>query len=198
MARALRLSYHVGSRNVQTTAAPYSKRDWIYSGLAHPSGVMARRRRARRLVPGSRLALIGDEHAAGIAPFLRQLAVDGGLGFRVEAETGACLERWQQRYDALLDTRPTMVLASLASCSPMTEVLPVLRRMAQAAERAGTALVWVRPPDEKSAKPFRVLLRAARIPSFHSEALKVPCPIAGKPSARGYAGWAGALWRWLG
>ena len=182
---------------MQPGAQPYSKRDWIYAGLAHPPGVLAHRRSATRLAAGSKLALIGDEHAAGMAPFLRQLAIDSGVGFRVEAETGACLERWQDRFAALLESKPTMVLVSLGSCSPMADVLPLLRRMLAAAQRAGTRLVWVRPPEEKAAKSFRVLLRAARIPSFHSEAIALPCPIAGKPSARGYAGWAGALWRWL-
>lgn len=92
-----------------------------------------------------------------------------------------------------------MVLVSLGPCSTASRLLPVLHATLAEARHVGSTLVWIRPPDANAGtKALRIVLRAARIPSFHSEAIHVHMSANGKPSARGYAGWAGALWRWIG
>lgn len=181
---------------------PFSKRDWIYGGISHPRGViLARKTPVRRLVPGSTLAVVGDEHVAGLAPVLRQLASSSGVGLVIDIEPGTCFERWYSpgRLSKVLAARPAIVLVSLGICSATGPLMPLLRSLAAEVYQAGAGLAWIRPPENVAAtKSLRVLLRAARIPSFHSETLEVARSVGDKPSARGYAGWSGALWRWIG
>lgn len=179
-----------------------SKRSWIYGGLAHPAKAMAAQRAPkRRLLPGSTLILTGDRHAWGLAPFIKQLCADLGIRFYGEFEPKAptCLERWSVNLAPLVRTvQPDLVLVSLLPCHDAPDRLQqALVAVAVDARSHGATLVWLRPPGPE-AMAFRVELDRARIPSFHSEALQIPRTAAGDPTTRGYAGWAGALWRWIG
>lgn len=177
------------------------KRIWLYGGLVHPLGIVVARPRPkrRRLPPGARLLVAGDDHAWGLSPFLRELCRDDGVSYDEELDAGATIERWAT--DARLSTaigrcRPHMVVLSLDSPTP--EGAP-LGAVASVARGHGATLVWVRPlGDIEHVRALRARLDADKIPSFHSEALELPRGADGQPTVRGYAGWAGALWRWLG
>jgi len=181
------------------------KRSWIYSGLAHPPGVvLAHPERARhRLLPGATLLLCGDEHAWGLGPFLGHLCRDGGVAFRSRAHR-CTLEDWADSAGlraAVAELEPTVVVMSLGLSGPPTEqTAAAVREVAAAARPCRGTLVWLRPPERSDATVrMRQQLSLAKVPSFHSEALELPRGPDGKlPTARGYAGWAGALWRWIG
>lgn len=181
------------------------KRSWIYGGLAHPRGVVLARPvvRARRLAPGSRLLLGGDEHAWGLGPFLAGLCRDGEVTFRCRAHR-CTLEDWADTEGlrkAVAELEPTVVVVSLGPTEPPSAATAAtVGDVAAAARSCGGTLVWLRPPERNQlSRPFRQQLAQAKVPSFHSEALVLPCgPDERTPTARGYAGWAGALWRWIG
>ena len=181
------------------------KRSWIYGGLAHPAGLVlaAPTVVSRRLGPGARLLLCGDEHAWGMSPFLGHLCRDGEVEFRCRAHRST-IEDWADTAglrQAVDDFEPTVVAVSLGPTAlPDLVSAATVRSIAQAARSRRSALVWVRPPDRSAvSRPFMLQLNECKVPSFHSEALNLPRgPDAAKPTARGYAGWAGALWRWIG
>lgn len=180
----------------------FHKRDWVYGGLAHPPGVvLGQASTSKRLPPGSSLVVAGDQHAWGLSPFLEQLAEDGSVSYRSDAgQDEVCLEQWVGKLVALGEAKPTMVLVSVAPCDvdAATAIVTELRDAAAALRATGTTVVWVRPPEEAQSAVMRKLLADAKIPSFHSEAIDVHRAETGSPSARGYAGWAGAIWRWIG
>lgn len=182
----------------------YTKRDWIYGGISHPAGVVVARsgRRTIRLRPNSKLLVLGDEHALGLAPSLHHLSRAVGVSLAVDAEPGAHIERWltPERIAKVKASQPTVVLVSLGMRGPAATLMPILSGMSGALRGVGSTVLWLRPPDAASpaTKALRVLLRAACIPSFHSECTDVHLSVTGRPSARGYAGWSGAIWRWIG
>jgi len=181
------------------------KRSWIYSGLAHPRGVVLARseRPRRRLRSGSSLLLCGDEHAWGLRPFLGHLCRDGGVSFSARAHR-CTLEDWADSAGlraAVAEFEPTVVVMSLGLCgAPSEKTAATVRDIAAAARSSRGTLVWLRPPERSAAGAgLRQQLDHAKVPSFHSDALELPRGPDGKlPTARGYAGWAGALWRWIG
>lgn len=190
------LSYH------NLLEPSFHKRDWVYGGLAHPPGVvLGQASTSKRLPPGSTLIVAGDQHAWGLSPFLEQLAEDGSVSFKSDAgQDEVCLERWVEKLVALGEAKPTMALVSVSACEveSATLIIPELRDAAASLRAAGTTVVWIRPPELDLSTVMRKLLAEAKIPSFHSEAIDVHRSEAGSPSARGYAGWAGAIWRWIG
>ena len=138
--------------------------------------------------------MAGDDHAWGLAPFLKRLGDDSKVTTVVDVQPqGAELRAWTKsgRLGAVATrTQPTIILLSLPFAASCEADLAELRRQSGAA-----TLVWVRPPGSEPG--LRRALDRAKVPSFHSEAL--PIPTAGSAvTARGYAGWAGALWRWIG
>lgn len=183
------------------------KRSWIYGGLAHqPNVVLARPKGSvrQRLPPGSSLLVAGDEHAWGLAPFLRQLGTGGRVDVFMDIDKdGATVADWAKRprLGALVvDKKPDIVLLSLPYPLKGAALEPNLRELREQVVKHGATLVWVRPPHRDDAtKPLRLALDRAKIPSFHSESLVIHRgPDLKQPTARGYAGWAGALWRWIG
>ena len=89
-----------------------------------------------------------------------------------------------------------MVLLSLP---PLGDAGTPIGEIAKQARKHGATFVWLRSPErDEHGRPFRLQLDAAKVPSFHSEALDIHRGDDGQPSARGYARWAGALWRWIG
>ena len=177
------------------------KRSWIYSGIAHPpSVVLAQAKKRRRLPAGSRLLLAGDGYAWGLAPFLGLLARDAHVIYSTYLNQGS-IESWDQ--EKLLATAVApgfdMVLLSLDLDPSKPQERASLTKLVRDGRPAGVTLVWLRPPRKaESVAHLRAALDAMKVPSFHSEALVLPRGLDGEPSARGYAGWAGALWQWIG
>lgn len=186
------------------------KRSWLYGGLAHPPSVVLARRDPqrnkaavrKRLPPGSTLLLAGDRYAWGLSPFLGQLCRDTNVRYVDDVDDDATIESWAKgRLSARVQAeQPHMVMVSLGPRGVVDDKLvTTIAVIAADARSKGATLVWLRPPDKGDAsRPFRLLLDEKKIPSFHSEALALPRGLDGDPSARGYAGWAGALWRWIG
>ncbi len=175
------------------------KRSWIYGGIAHPpSVVVVRQAPRRRLPPSSKLLLAGSDHAWGLAPFIGRLCRDAFVTMVPELDRDLnSIKSWatSRRIGKLVKKeRPDMVLISLA---PEAKSAGSIVELAKQARQRGATLVWVRPLLKNAL--LRQQLAAAKIPSFHSEALDIHRgPDGQQPTARGYAGWAGELWRWIG
>ena len=70
-----------------------------------------------------------------------------------------------------------------------------LAQLVKALRATKAETVWVAPLSDGTKKPSR----PHRSDVFPSDALTVPRgPDGRSPTAIGYAGWAGAIWRWLG
>lgn len=178
------------------------KRSWLYSAIAHPPSVIqAQAKKKRRLPPGSKLLLAGDEHAWALAPFLILLARDAGVAF------ASCLNKediatWAKKKllaEATAKASPDLTLVSLHVEVTRPSSVAALQQLVREGRPAGTTLVWLRPPrHDDDVVRLRAVLDEMKVPSFHSDRLALPRGADGEPSARGYAGWAGALWQWIG
>jgi len=183
------------------------KRSWLYGGLAHPPGVALVRPKKppvrKRLPPSSSLLVMGDRYASGLSPFLRELCRGTEVRFFATLRPATTIEECAEKRCLQGDVErlgPDMVIASLPAGSIDEALVEPLRRLAADVREKGATFVWLRPPRrDEHTRPFRLLLDQAKIPSFHSEALEIPRgPDGEQPTVRGYAGWAGALWRWIG
>ncbi len=188
------------------------KRTWIYAGMAHPVGVaLARPTRPHRLPRGSRLLLAGDLFARGLAPPIRRLCADRKVRFKlVEASPkkvdapflGGELARQAERIVAeVKGFSPTVTLVSLPWPELMTsdKLDFVAAKLGREVRSTGSSVAWIRPPTGLTGGTvLKSVLDRSRVPSFHSEALQLPLgPDQRTPTVVGYAGWAGAIWRWL-
>lgn len=178
----------------------HSKRDWVYAGISHPAKiVIARASASRRLAPGAKVVLVGDEHAAGIGQFLGRLCMDSKVNCRFEWERGLALENWAtaDRIQKLKDSKPSLVVASFRPKS--TDPQTVASKLKELLKIMGSVPVaWVLPLEKSNqAETLAIALSAVGIPAFHSESIEVHRSQTGAPSARGYAGWAGAIWCWI-
>lgn len=186
---------------------------WLYAGLAAAGvGVARVLSTPKRLVPGeTRLLLLGDSLAEGLAPPLRALAQDERIAFEVRAVRGTRIDQWatsQKIPDVLARFRPTLILVSLGTNDEYLRGEDAAARQRPAAEAlwrvldaAGAHVVWVGPPMlPKPSNGVRAMLRGV-VPSrayYPSDELAIPRgPDGIHPTPRGYAGWAGAVWRWL-
>ena len=178
----------------------FTKRDWAYAGLSHPVGIaVARKQKGDRLQPGSKIVLVGDEHALGLGQFLGKLAVDRKVNLRFEWERSQPFENWMSadRVEAVLKHRPTVVLMAFGSkLKSPEEMQPKLDELVRLAKPV--PVLWVLPFEKSdAATSLGLALAASKIPQFHSEDIDVHRSQTGAPSARGYAGWAGAVWGWM-
>jgi len=178
-----------------TPTSATGKRDWVYTGLLHARGVvLARSGASTNLRPGATILLSGDGHAAALLPFVRQLAV--GAGVTVEFVPALGVDSF--RSPGSLLKQPAVIAVSMPMPRATVADAVVLREMNERFRLLGSRLVWLRPPlMPQEIQPMRVLLRAAGIRSFPTETVTIHRAPSGGPSARGYAGWAGAFWRWL-
>jgi hypothetical protein len=178
----------------------FSKRDWAYAGLSHPGGIaVARKQKGDRLVPGSKMILVGDEHALGLGQFLGKLAIDRKVNLRFEWERSQPFENWMtaDRVEAILKHRPTVLLMAFGSkLKSPEEMQPKLDELARLAKPV--PVLWVLPFEKSdAATALGLALAASKIAQFHSEDIDIHRSQTGAPSARGYAGWAGAVWGWM-
>lgn len=197
-----------------------SKRLWIYAGLGlaagvglvvasssstTPNGALPPTSPRPSLVPGSRVLLLGDSLAQGLAAPLRQLAVEAGLVFQADGRVGTRIADWSSQpwLAQALAFKPTITLISLGTndmkmTNPLSEQ-PALVRIVQSLIAARSAIVWITPPTMPFSDPgVRTMLANAGVPLFRSESLPIPRgPDKIHPTALGYAGFAGALWSWL-
>lgn len=178
----------------------HSTRDWVYAGLSVPRRtVVARKPRTQRLKPGDRVLVLGDEHAGAIGQFLGGFSVDAKVNLRFEWERGQAFERWlsASRIEKALIYRPALVVVVMGtSLTEPDHVQSRLESVQKASE--GTELRWVLPCDKSDqATSLSLALAAVGVSQFHSEEIEVHRSQTGAPSARGYAGWASAIWSWI-
>lgn len=190
-----------------------SHRAWVYAGIGLAVGGvtvgLVNFLSGPKILPGrSRLLLVGDSLAVGLAPPLRALSADARVTFDSIAKEGTRIDQWarsQVLADKLAQFQPTLILVSLGtndeylpSAAPQEPHLhELLERLRKAAPVA-----WIGPPTlPKSASNGVTPMIKANVPRSHyfpSDSLQIPRgPDGIHPTARGYAGWAGALWRWI-
>lgn len=175
----------------------FTKRDWVYAGLSHPSGFALARGPSRYLLkPGSKILLVGDEHAAGLGQFLGKLAIDSRMNLRFEWERGQLFERWMNpsAVEKALRYKPDLLLVAMPTkLAEPSEVAP--RLLAMKRLTGNLTVRYVLPIGESSS--LSLALPVADIDAFHTDDVDIHRSPTGAPSARGYAGWAGAVWSWL-
>lgn len=178
-----------------------TKRGWVYAGLGYPEGVVLARRASDtpRLTPGSSFVMVGDEHASSLAQYLGRLANDSKVNLRYEWQRAQPFENWftPDRAEKLLVRQPTLALFVFNSKSAdPAEIQPRLKELKR--YLGATPVCWVLPPTvDPGALALALATGAEGIPAFHSESLELHRSPTGSPSARGYAGWAGAVWGWI-
>lgn len=199
-----------------------NKRLWIYTGLAlvagvglvsavAPSAPVSTPRPSGgppplRLGPGARVLLIGDSLAQGLKLPLQQLAGDAKVPFAADGRQGSRIDQWNA--EPWLQTivtafRPTLVLVSLGTndmrmAAPAETQKAPLAALVAKLRAAAPEVGWIMPPT----MPFpdrgmRALLLSTGLPVFRSDQLTIQRAGDGiHPTAMGYGGWAGQVWRW--
>lgn len=191
-----------------------SKRAWIYAGIGLAAGVglvvassKSKSTKSRSLAHGERVLLVGDSLAHGLAVPMKQLAKENGIEFLADARLGTRIDQWAKQpwlSQVIALLRPTLILVSLGTNDmllqePSVEKL-ALAQLTDTLRRSGARIAWVAPPK----MPFpdrgvRSMIDKTGLSVFSSDALVIPRgPDGIHPTAGGYAGWAGALWAWLG
>lgn len=186
------------------------KRAWIWGGIAIAAGIgLVVTLSDVRRDPASpkRVLLIGDSLAEGLSVPLRALVEGQGALFRADGRSGTTIGDWARANwlgDLLTSFGPDLVLVSLGTSDmrlgdPTTEA-PLVRALVARAEAAGAEVVWLEPPDMPFADGgVRQMVTDEAPEVFPSDALDIARgPDDIHPTAKGYAGWAGAIWRWLG
>lgn len=185
-------------------------RRWILGTLLIAGGVglAAAATRRPRVAPGDRVLVFGDSLAVGLIPHLDALAEESGVALTGRGEVGTRIDQWSSDSWLIAELesfQPTLVLVSLGTNDEaigpgaVEREAPHLARLLALIEESGAELVWIGPP----ALPFpsagiATMIEAAVPYYFDSERYDIPrAPDHLHPTAAGYAGWAGAIWRWL-
>ena len=204
-----------------------SSKQWLYAGLVLVAGIgMVRLLNGPRIRKGMKILLIGDSLAVGTAPHFAALAKEARAEFKSLAKEGTRIDQWSSSADLarLLSTyQPDLVLVSLGTNDSFMQGAGVVAKQQQALEklyalltqwprangtgRGAEHIVWIgpptlpNPPNPGISKMIQDSAGSAISPHyhyFHSERLQLPRgPDNLHPTARGYAGWAGAIWHWL-
>lgn len=189
---------------------------WIYAGLAVAAGVSAvglvKLLSGPRVKPGrSRVFLVGDSLAVGLAPHLKALSAEAKIPFEALAKEGTRIDQWagsQVLRDKLQAFAPTLILVSLGTNDEYLgeggaqRQAPYLQTLLQNLRAASPEVAWIGPPRlPKASSNGVVALIRSKVPDTHyfpSENLDITRgPDGLHPTARGYAAWAGSIWRWL-
>jgi lysophospholipase L1-like esterase len=196
---------------------------WLYAGLLLMAGVgVIKLSTGPRLRPGLRVLLIGDSLAVGMAPHFQALAKEGKVQFESLALSGSRIDQWAQSaklQEKLKAFRPELVLISLGTNDEYMQGADIVARQRAYLEQllakfqqytldgdgAPEWVVWIGPPSlPKVSNGIVAMIRdgaGGLLPRYYyypSDRLEIPRgPDKIHPTARGYAGWAGAIWHWL-
>jgi lysophospholipase L1-like esterase len=188
---------------------------WLLGGILIGAGIglVAVATRRPKLSANSRVLLFGDSLAVGLNPQFKQLADEAGVAaYTGKGVVGSRINQWSQDswLDGWLDEtlasfQPNLILVSLGTNDEATSPGAVDREAPNFAalldklHATGAEIVWIGHPT----LPFPTqgisdMIRANVPYYFESEKLDIPrSPDHLHPNAAGYAGWAGAIWRWL-
>jgi len=204
-----------------------SSKSWLYAGLVLVAGLgMVRLLNGPRVRRGMRVLLVGDSLAVGMAPYFSALAKEAGVEFKSLATVGTRIDQWASSAELkkLVESyRPDLVLVSLGTNdafmrgadvvpkqkAQLDKLLEVLTTWPRATDYGlgPEHVVWIGPPTLPSPPSPGIVTMiqdsaggalTPRYHYFHSERLQIPRAADQiHPTARGYAGWAGAVWHWL-
>jgi len=190
------------------------QRQWIYAGLglaAVGSALgLVTLLRGPKIRPGkSRVFLLGDSLAVGLAPHLETVLRESGVPFSHVSKVGTRIDQWansQVLNTKLTEFDPTLILVSLGTNDEyltgdaVGRQQPYLEQLLQNLGSHGE-IAWIGPPALPKASNGIVPMLKDRVPASHyftSDSLQIPQgPDRIHPTARGYAVWAGSIWRWL-
>lgn len=166
-----------------------------------------------KLDENSRVLVIGDSLAKGMAPHFAALAEEAGIELLSLALEGTRVDQWvvsSALGAALIDFDPTHVIVSLGTNDAYTtfdpeEVAEDTAELIETIKETDAHVIWIGAPDLPASSGGRPLnediLDAIEDVSphyFDSTTLSIPRgPDNLHPTAAGYAGWAGAIWNWL-
>jgi lysophospholipase L1-like esterase len=190
-----------------------SSRPWVYAGLglaAIGSAIgLVRFMQGPRLSSRSRVFLFGDSLAVGLAPHLKSLFDESKVPFAQVSKSGTRLDQWansQVLQSKLQEFEPTIILVSLGTNDEYmpgdapSKQQPYLEQLIENVSPYGE-IVWIGPPTLPKSSNGIVPMLKDTLPRSHyfaSDALQIPRgPDGIHPTARGYAAWAGSIWRWL-
>lgn len=155
--------------------------------------------------------LVGDSLAVGMAPHFASLAKEARVAFDgTMAKESTRIDQWagSQKLGEKLDAfKPTLVLVSLGTNDEympgdaVSRQRPYFDKLWQRMHSVAD-VVWIGPPTlpKPSSNGVVAMLRSA-VPKdryFASDTLSIPRgPDNLHPTAKGYAGWSGAIWAWL-
>jgi hypothetical protein len=194
-------------------------RTWLLAGIVLAAGVGL----TRLLVPGhpkiskgrSRVFLLGDSLAVGLATPLRKLAQDSQCAFEAMAVGGTTVHQWanSEKLKAALEKfKPTLVLVSLGTNDAYSPKLAPealvadTEKLIKTLMDAGAEVVWIGPPSlpaTYSSPNYHATLRPellealAKVPKYwiDSRPLQLPRFDALHPTVVGYGGWSGVIWQ---
>lgn len=157
---------------------------------------------------GTRVLLIGDSFAEGLAPQLKSLSAGCSIPYASDGRRGTHASQWQRDSwlgPALASVSPNVVLVSLGGNdfqnNPATLQVDI-DTIAQKIKQAGARLLWIEPlklPIEDTAG-VQDMWRAAVAPGdwFDSSGIDVPRASDGiHTGAAGYKLWAERIWPWM-
>ena len=189
-------------------------RRWLLGGLLAAGGIGLVATTAfghPRLNADTRLLLIGDSFAAGLGPHLQSLSREEGVDYLGRGVVGSSIVQWSPSgphngwlKNTLKTYAPTIVLISLGTNDEYGGCTDGRRKWIESLvvqiEEAGAHAVWIGMPklprDETCG--IRTTAKDAAPAYFDTETLDIPRgPDRLHPTAAGYAGWSGAIWRWL-
>lgn len=155
--------------------------------------------------PGSKVLLIGDSLAVGLAPPLGALAKDAKVQLASMGRTGTTINAWSggalgaELNAKLAEFKPGLVLVSLGTndeyLSPAS-----LARVKDDTERLLRLLepypvVWILPPTLPKTIGVAAYLKSRAPHPFDSSAYSIPrASDQIHPTVAGYSGWAGKIW----
>lgn len=176
-----------------------SDREWLYAALGFAAGIGLMRAAGlgRRVEPGERVLLVGDEHALGLGPQLRALGRDRRVEVDWLGAAGSTVEQWagsKKLGERLSGYRPDLVLVSLGTADRAECPGRLERSVSALVSRLPDRHGWIGPPA-RTPVGARIRSRVGAPRYLGSDALQVPRGPAGGPTARAYAGWAGNVWR---
>lgn len=188
---------------------------WIFGGLLFAGGIgLARVLTARpRLDEESRVLVIGDSLAHGMAPHFKGLAADAELPILTLTRPGSRIDQWVDSAElaaALIDFDPTHVLVSLGTNDAYTAFDPAdvaedAAELVRLIQETDAHVIWIGAPElpeTSGGRPLNddILIEIEQEAPYYFDStnLSIPrAPDALHPTAAGYAGWAGAIWNWL-
>jgi len=200
---------------------------WIYAGLVLAGGVGAAAAVSSigrpLLKKGDRILFVGDSLSVGLNRPIKALAQEAGYEYAHIGKVGSFTSLWANesaeggQFTTLLRTfKPTLVLVSLGTNdewipknNPSKQVLslqkPHVDRLVAKIQSLGARIAWIGPPQHNyvPAPDFRAYIQklVGKGSYFHSERYTIPRQPppdnVPHPTVRGYALWAGVIWRWL-